>query len=35
MDFVREWRQINALERIDFKIYECKKKKKDVLVERP
>ena len=27
-------RQINALERIDFGIYECKKKK-DVLVERP
>ena len=27
-------RQINALEIIDFGIYECKKKKKEVLVKR-
>ena len=27
-------RQINTLERIDFEIYECKKKKKEVPVER-
>ena len=34
LTFLEIIRQINALERIDFEIYECKKKKKEVPVER-
>ena len=34
LTFLEIIRQINALERIDFGIYECKKNKKAVPVER-
>ena len=35
LTFLEIIRQINALERLDFRIYVCKKKKKEVPVERP